>query len=93
MLYGVFPRHARCRLVAQGYERDFLEPFVSANRHDGHPVAIQAEAGVGAAAGDGRSRAHSAAHAASAAAHAADMIGAVTGLPTDHSEPRASVGS
>jgi hypothetical protein len=26
---------------------------------------------------------------ASAAAHAADMIGAVTGLPTDHPEPRA----
>jgi maltose-binding protein MalE len=26
---------------------------------------------------------------AAAAAHAADMIGAVTGLPTDHAEPRA----
>jgi multiple sugar transport system substrate-binding protein len=32
--------------VAQEYESDFLEPFVSANRHDGRPVAIQAEADV-----------------------------------------------
>lgn len=32
--------------VEREYERDFLEPFVSANRHDGRPVAIQAEADV-----------------------------------------------
>jgi multiple sugar transport system substrate-binding protein len=32
--------------VADEYERDFLEPFVSANRHAGRPVAVQAEADV-----------------------------------------------
>ncbi|MGH2949998.1 MAG: extracellular solute-binding protein, partial [Solirubrobacteraceae bacterium] len=32
--------------VAREYERDFLEPFVTANRHAGRPVAIQAEADV-----------------------------------------------
>jgi multiple sugar transport system substrate-binding protein len=34
------------RWVAGEYEADFLEPFVTANRHAGHPVAIQAEADV-----------------------------------------------
>ena len=32
--------------VADEYETDFLEPFVTANRLDGHPVAVQAEADV-----------------------------------------------
>lgn len=32
--------------VRREYERDFLEPFVSANRHAGRPVAVQAEADV-----------------------------------------------
>lgn len=32
--------------VAREYETDFLEPFVTANRHGGHPVAVQAEADV-----------------------------------------------
>jgi hypothetical protein len=34
------------RWVADEYEADFLEPFVTANRHAEHPVAIQAEADV-----------------------------------------------
>src|SRR5919197_6215886 len=32
--------------VAEEYDRDFLEPFVSANRRDGRAVAVQAEADV-----------------------------------------------
>lgn len=32
--------------VAGEYDADFLEPFVSANRYEGHPVAVQAEADV-----------------------------------------------
>jgi multiple sugar transport system substrate-binding protein len=32
--------------VSGEYERDFLEPFVTANRHAGRPVAVQAEADV-----------------------------------------------
>ena len=32
--------------MADEYARDFLEPFVSANRVDGETVAIQAEADV-----------------------------------------------
>lgn len=32
--------------VVREYERDFLEPFVAANRHAGRPVAVQAEADV-----------------------------------------------
>jgi len=32
--------------VEREYERDFLEPFVTANRHAGRPVAVQAEADV-----------------------------------------------
>ena len=32
--------------ASREYQRDFLEPFVSANRHAGRPIAVQAEADV-----------------------------------------------
>ncbi len=32
--------------IGEEYERDFLEPFVTVNRYDGRPVAVQAEADV-----------------------------------------------